>query len=193
MLKNPRTHPWRPSPNNPWARTHRWDQLWSLPGDLNGKFENLTGTLAQPQLAPLSRQRARLQVPESQSLWLTTKWLSFLSSLLAGLGPLWFFVVFQIQNETERTTFETVSGIQRESQAVLDSIKENYFHGDFEALKKTMGSLYTFQMRLFWRRGQPKLNKLSQNFFFDVVRELSVTNVWIKSDAHFSEKLVIAY
>jgi hypothetical protein len=32
--------------------------------------------------------------------------------------------------------FEIVSGMQRESQAVLDSIKENYFHGAFEAWKK---------------------------------------------------------
>jgi hypothetical protein len=32
--------------------------------------------------------------------------------------------------------FETVSDIQRESQAVLDSIKENYFHGTFEAWEK---------------------------------------------------------
>jgi hypothetical protein len=31
--------------------------------------------------------------------------------------------------------FETVTGIQRESQAVLDSIKENDFHGAFEAWK----------------------------------------------------------
>jgi hypothetical protein len=37
--KNLRIHPWRPSPNDPWARRHRWDQLWSLPGDLNRKFE----------------------------------------------------------------------------------------------------------------------------------------------------------
>jgi hypothetical protein len=29
-----------------------------------------------------------------------------------------------------------VSDIQRESEAVLDSIKENYFHGAFEAWKK---------------------------------------------------------
>jgi hypothetical protein len=29
-----------------------------------------------------------------------------------------------------------VSDIQRESQAVLDTIKENYFHGAFEAWKK---------------------------------------------------------
>jgi hypothetical protein len=34
------THPWRPLPNNPWARRHRWVQLWSLPGDLNRKFEH---------------------------------------------------------------------------------------------------------------------------------------------------------
>jgi hypothetical protein len=32
--------------------------------------------------------------------------------------------------------FETVSDIQRESKAILDIIKENYFHGAFEALKK---------------------------------------------------------
>jgi hypothetical protein len=33
-------------------------------------------------------------------------------------------------------SFETVSDIQRESQAVLDSIKENDFHGTFEEWKK---------------------------------------------------------
>jgi hypothetical protein len=55
--------------------------------------------------------------------------------------------------------FETVSDIQRESQTVLDSIKENNFHGDFEAL-------YTFPRRIFWRTGQPKLRKLSQHSFF---------------------------
>jgi hypothetical protein len=32
--------------------------------------------------------------------------------------------------------FETVSDIQRELQAVLDSIKENYLHGAFEEWKK---------------------------------------------------------
>jgi hypothetical protein len=32
--------------------------------------------------------------------------------------------------------FETASGIQRESQAVLDSIKDSDFHGAFEAWKK---------------------------------------------------------
>jgi hypothetical protein len=32
--------------------------------------------------------------------------------------------------------FETVSDIQRESQAVLDSIKENDFHGASEERKK---------------------------------------------------------
>jgi hypothetical protein len=32
--------------------------------------------------------------------------------------------------------FETVSDIQKESQAVLDSVKENDFHGAFEALEK---------------------------------------------------------
>jgi hypothetical protein len=40
-------------------------------------------------------------------------------------------------------------------------------------MEKLMGSLYTFLRRLFWRRWQPKLSKLSRHFFFDLVRELS--------------------
>jgi hypothetical protein len=41
--------------------------------------------------------------------------------------------------------------------------------------EKMIGSLYTFPRRLFWRRWQPTLSKLSQHFFFDLVRELSDT------------------
>jgi hypothetical protein len=33
-------------------------------------------------------------------------------------------------------SFETMSDIQRESQAVLNSIKENDFHGAFEVWRK---------------------------------------------------------
>jgi hypothetical protein len=40
--------------------------------------------------------------------------------------------------------YETVSDIQRESQAVFNSIKKNDFHCAFEACKKTMWLLYTF-------------------------------------------------
>jgi hypothetical protein len=32
--------------------------------------------------------------------------------------------------------FERVSDVQRESKVVLDIVKENYFHGGYEALKK---------------------------------------------------------
>jgi hypothetical protein len=45
--------------------------------------------------------------------------------------------------------FETMSDIQRESQAVLKSIKENDFHGPFEAWEKMTGSLCTLPRRLF--------------------------------------------
>jgi hypothetical protein len=34
--------------------------------------------------------------------------------------------------------------IQRELQAVLNRIKENYFHGAFKEWKKTVGSQYAF-------------------------------------------------
>jgi hypothetical protein len=35
-----RIRPRWPSPSNLWARRNRWDQLWSLPGYLNRKFEH---------------------------------------------------------------------------------------------------------------------------------------------------------
>jgi hypothetical protein len=40
-VKNSKTHPQRLSPNNPFARRHHWDQLWSLPVNLNRKFEHV--------------------------------------------------------------------------------------------------------------------------------------------------------
>jgi hypothetical protein len=44
------------------------------------------------------------------------------------------FVLFpKMKMKLKGRRFETVSDIHRESQAVLDSIKENDFHGAFEA------------------------------------------------------------
>jgi hypothetical protein len=68
--KNSRTHPQKPSPNNPWAWRHHWDQLWSLPGDVNRKFQHVPYcsfiTTAHPSMHPW----------KPQSLWLRT-WLLF--------------------------------------------------------------------------------------------------------------------
>jgi hypothetical protein len=50
-----------------------------------------------------------------------------------------FFPKLKIKLKGRR--FETVSDIQMESQAVLDSNKENYFHGAFQAWEKTTRSL----------------------------------------------------
>jgi hypothetical protein len=63
-----------------------------------------TGTLAQPQLAPL--QRARPHVPENHGVCDSQQhgyWSPF--SLLAGLSPLWFHFVSHIENEPEGMTF----------------------------------------------------------------------------------------
>jgi hypothetical protein len=61
-----------------------------------------------------------------------------------------YFALFpKLKMKLKGRRFETVSDIQSESQAVLDSIKENDFYGVFEAWEKTMGSLYTFPGRLF--------------------------------------------
>jgi histone-lysine N-methyltransferase SETMAR len=46
------------------------------------------------------------------------------------------FVLFpKLNMKLKGRHFETVSDIQRESQAILDSIKENEFHGAFDAWK----------------------------------------------------------
>jgi hypothetical protein len=46
-----------------------------------------------------------------------------------------------------------------------------------------MELLYAFPRRLFSRRWQPKLSKLSQHFFFDLVQELC------DSISYYEEKL----
>jgi histone-lysine N-methyltransferase SETMAR len=75
------------------------------------------------------------------------------------LAPCDFAFFPELKMNLKGQHFETVSDIQRELQAVLDSIKENDFHGALEAWKKLwdrcihsqemMGSLYTFPRRLF--------------------------------------------
>jgi histone-lysine N-methyltransferase SETMAR len=65
------------------------------------------------------------------------------------LVPCDFALFPKLKMKLKGRHFETVSDILRESQAVLDSIKENDFHGAFEAWKKMMGLLYTFPRRLF--------------------------------------------
>jgi hypothetical protein len=53
----------------------------------------------------------------------------------AGLSLLWFRFP-KLKIKPKWWCFETVSDIQRKLQAVLNSIKENDFHGVFEAWKK---------------------------------------------------------
>jgi hypothetical protein len=51
------------------------------------------------------------------------------------LAPCDFALFPELKMKLKGRRFETVSDIRRESQAVLDSIKENGFHGAFEARK----------------------------------------------------------
>jgi hypothetical protein len=110
-----------------------------------------------------------------QSLWLITTWLLFYcspSSLLAGLSLLWFCFFSQNENETEGMTFWNSI---RHPKGIGSGTRQHWgkwLPQSFWSVKRMMGSLYTFPMRLFWRRWQPKLSKLSQHFFFDLVREL---------------------
>jgi transposase len=53
-----------------------------------------------------------------------------------GLAPCDFTLFPKLKIKLKGRRFETASDIQRESQAVLNSIKENDFHGSFESWKK---------------------------------------------------------
>jgi hypothetical protein len=103
------------------------------------------------------------------------------------LAPCDFALFPKLKMKLKWRCFDTVSDIQRKSQAVFDSMKENDFHSAFEEWKKMMGSLYIFPRRLFWRRWQPKLSKLSQHFFYDLDWELSDRTSYI---AHTSVSLL---
>jgi transposase len=52
------------------------------------------------------------------------------------LAPCDFALFPKLKMKVKGRCFETVSDIQRESQVVLGNIKENDFHGAFEAWKK---------------------------------------------------------
>jgi hypothetical protein len=68
---------------------------------------------------------------------------------LLDLDPYDFALILKLKMKQRGRHFDTASDIQRELQAVLESVKENDFHGAFETWKKMMGSLYTFPRRLF--------------------------------------------
>jgi hypothetical protein len=53
-----------------------------------------------------------------------------------GVAPFDFALFTKLKMKLKGQRFEAVSDIQRESQAVLDSIKENGFHYAFEVWKK---------------------------------------------------------
>jgi hypothetical protein len=165
-----RTHPRRRSPNNPWTRRHRWGQLWSLPGD-NRKFVHV------PTCSFITTTHPPTRPWKPQSLWPTTC-LSFTilptrrahTAVIPLSFPNW---KWNWRDDVLKQCLTSKGNRKRHSTAL-----KNDFHGAFEAWKnktKTMGSLYMFPRRLFWRSWQPKLNKLNQYFFFDLVRELSDT------------------
>jgi hypothetical protein len=126
-----------------------------------------------PDCSFITRMFPPMHPWKPQSLWLTATCYHSPCSLLTGLSPLWFRFISQIENETEGTTFWnclTSKGNHKRYSTALRKMTSTVL---LKRGKKTIGSLYAFPRRLFWRRRQPKLSKLSQHFFFDLVRELS--------------------
>jgi hypothetical protein len=124
----------------------------------------------QPQLALSSRQCPRPQVPENHRVWLTT-WLSFPVLPLSRLSPCDFALFPKLKmklNDVFKRCLTSKGNHKRYMTALRKMTSMVLLKHE-----KTMGSLYTFPRRLFWRRWRPKLSKLSQHFFSDLVRELS--------------------
>jgi hypothetical protein len=164
--KNSRTQPWWPAPNNPWARRHRWDQLWSLPGDLNGKFEHVPHC----SLITTTRPPTRPWKPQ----WVTNNNVVIVphTPYSPDLAPCDFVLFPKLKMKLKGRRFESVW----HTKGIATGTRQHWgkwLPRCFRSVEKIMGSLYTFPMRLFWKRWQPKLSKLSQHFFFDLVRKLS--------------------
>jgi hypothetical protein len=103
-----------------------------------------------------------------------------------GLAPSDFALLAKLKMKL-KGRFETVSDIQRELQAVLDTIKENDFHSAFEAWKTNDGIAVYVPKETILMEMAAKI-KLSQNFFFGLVRELSDTPRIYESEKRFKEK-----
>jgi hypothetical protein len=71
------------------------------------------------------------------------------------LAPCDFTLFPKLQMKLKGQCFETVSDIQRESQAVLDGIKENDFHGALEVWKNRWDHCMRSQGDYFEGDGSP--------------------------------------
>jgi hypothetical protein len=96
-----------------------------------------------------------------QNLWLTTTRLSFL---------LCFRFVFQIENEVLKQCLTSKGNNKRYSTALREMTSMVLLKRE----EKQLDHCITFLRRPFWRRWQPKLSKLSQHFFFDLVQGTSL-------------------
>jgi hypothetical protein len=89
----------------------RWiiHELADMVGISYGVCQILRKNFNMHCIAPSSRKCTRpTHAWRPQSLRLTTTWLSFPSSLLSGLSPLWFRFLSQIENETKGTFWNIV-------------------------------------------------------------------------------------
>jgi hypothetical protein len=72
------------------------------------------------------------------------------------VSPCGFALFPKLKMKLKGRRFETVSDIRRDSQAVLDSIKENYFRRDFEEWKNH-GMAVHFSKESIWKEMAAKI------------------------------------
>jgi hypothetical protein len=133
---NLRTHPQRPSPDNPWTHRHCWNQcqdIWTENLNWLRHYEHTSAHMFLKTTDFVTNNRIIVPHPPYSP----------------NLAPCDFLLFSKLKMKPKRRRFETMSHIQSVLQATLDSIKENDFHG-------ACWSLYSVY---FGRIRQPKLSK----------------------------------
>jgi hypothetical protein len=139
------------SPNNAWARRHYSDQLRRLPEDHNRKFEHT------PHCSFIMTTLPPTRPWKQQTLWLRT-WLSIPILLISWAWPPVISLCFPNWKWSWRDdVLKQCLMSQGSRKWYLTALRKMTSTVLFKC-EEIMGSLYTFPMRLFWRRWQPKLN-----------------------------------
>jgi hypothetical protein len=104
--------------------------------------EILTENLNMRRIAPSSGQRSRPHVPENHRLVTDNMVIILHPPYSPDFAPCDFAFFRKLKMKLKGRRFGTVSDIQRESQAVLDSVMENGFHVAFEAWRTDGTAVY---------------------------------------------------
>ena len=95
------------------------------------------------------------------------------------LAPCDFFLFPMLKLRMKGRRFDTVEGIQEESQRVFDTIPKKRLPGMLPSMAETLGPLYSCKMGVLWRRWRNLTSKVSKLLLTSTVLELLDTPLYI--------------